>query len=257
MKLRYPSGQPIAENALSAIRFAGRTGFLARETWERFFAVGNPRWRRRQLEHLIHRGYLRPHPNPQGHGVFVLTERSRNLLRAHSWSYVSPVPVGQLGHDKVVGESLLALNQASITREWVTERELVRDKDTAYVVQKKDSMAKYPDAIFKVVAFESVMKVALEYERQRKASSRYKAILQSYAGMSDLSMVLFVCQESSIQKTIQGCLKQFGQSSLERRLAFASIEDWKKSPLSTPITIRSGTIRFGEVCSTVSERQSA
>lgn len=257
MRILYPCGQPIPPSTLAALRFAGKTGFLGRETWERFFAIGTSRSKRRQIERLVTRGYLRPHRNTEAVGAFALGPRGLVLLNEQQWSYVPPVPIGQLGHDKVVGHSLLVLEQEGLIHSWVTERELIRDRNGNYLVQKKDSIAKYPDTIFKMHAFGNPMTTALEYEANRKSSSRYKTILRAYSGMTDLSMVLFVCQNTTIQKTIQGCLRQFGQTTLLRQVAFADAEEWKKSPSNAAITIRRGTIRLGEICAKTYERRAA
>jgi hypothetical protein len=92
------------------------------------------------------------------------------------------------------------------------------------------------------------MTTALEYEATRKAHSRYKAILRAYAGMSDLSMVLFVCRNEAIQNAVESCLKSLEGTQLARRVAFVDAEAWVDDPARAPIKIRSGTIRLGEVC---------
>ena len=99
MKILYPSGQPITESTLAALRFAGKSGFMGRETWERFFGVGTSRSKRRQIDRLVARGYLRPHRNSEAVGVFVLGPRALALLSEQHWSYVPPVALGQLGHE--------------------------------------------------------------------------------------------------------------------------------------------------------------
>lgn len=248
MRVSFESGQHMADNALEALRFAGKTGFLSRVTWDRFFAQGMPRWHRRQLEKLVAKGYLKPHPNPQGHGIFVLTEKAREVLAQHSWSYVRPTPVGQLGHDQIVSNSVLALQSASVLQGWSVERELFRDSSQSYALSKRERVIKYPDALLRVQAFGKPMLMALEYERQRKAASRYQAVLRAYAGMNDLSMILFVCQNVAVRKAIEGGLKHFVQTPLAGRVGFADAEEWIASPLKAAISIRSGTIRLGEVC---------
>lgn len=248
MSVKFESGQRMPVNALAALRFAGRTGFLSRATWDRFFARGTPRWHRRQFEKLLVKGYLKDHPNPQGHGAFILTDKGRELLAQHSWSYVRPTPVGQLGHDQVVSDSVMALQSADVLHGWSVERELARDRNRAYALQKREQVTKYPDALLRVQAFGKPMLMALEYERQRKAASRYQAVLRAYAGMNDLSMILFICQNVTIQKTIERALKPFAQTALAGRVAFADAEEWISSPLKAALSIRSGTIRLGEVC---------
>lgn len=248
MNLLYPCGQEIPENTVAALRFIGKTGFLSRDTWERFFGTGKPRWRRRHIECLVKRGYLRPHANSEARGTFVLGQRGIALLDEQHWSRVSPAPVSQLGHDRAVGHALLALERDGLIHSWFTERELIRDRDRRYLVQKKDRIAKYPDAIFKMEAFGRGMTVALEYEATRKASVRYKAILRAYTGMQDLSMVLFICRSDTTQKAIQGCLKAFGGTPLVGRIAFADANEWSHSPSHAAITLRNGTVRLGEIC---------
>lgn len=248
VSIKFESGQRMPVNALAALRFAGRVGFLTRGTWGRYFARGGTRWQRVQLGKLVAGQYLRPHANPQGHDVFVLSDKGRSLVERNTWSYVRPTPIGQVGHDEVVAHSILELDRAGVLQRWAGERELARDGARSYSLSKKDQPAKYPDAVLRVEAFGKSMLMALEYERQRKAVSRYQSVVRAYAGMSDFSMILFVCETETIRKTIEGVVKAFAQTPLAARVAFVEAEEWKTSPLTAAISIRSGTIRLGEVC---------
>lgn len=70
-------------------------------------------------------------------------------------------------------------------------------------------------------------------------------------------MILFVCQNETTKRAIQGCLKDFAQTTLPRRIAFADGEEWKRSPSMASVTIRSGSIRLGEVCAKVGTAKAA
>lgn len=251
MTYRYDSEQIIPKNVIEAIRFTGKVGFISREIWHEYFGVGNYRWQKRQFQFLIERGYFKKHRNEFAKGIFIVTEKSARLLNQMKLSCVSPVPVMYLAHDIVVAKSILALMRSSLIFEFKVERELKTYGIKDYLLSEKDHDQKYPDAIFKMYAYGGERTVAVEYERERKSTTRYKSILWQYSSLSNLSMVLYVCENIGTQKIIEGALKYLGQTALKDKLAFVSADEWKKSASDAVIQLSSQRIKLREICSRI------
>jgi hypothetical protein len=247
--LRYPNGQQMPSNVVSALLLTGKVGFLSRDLWNHFFGEGTDRWHRQQIAHLVDRGYLQKHSNPEAKSTFVLTRKGIEFVGSINGSIVTPPPVTYLTHDGVVAKSLMELQEGHYLNHWVCERELKRDGAKEYLVSsRQDGEFKYPDAVFEIHAFGKLRTVALEYERERKSLSRYKNILWQYSGLTNVSMVLFVYQKPSIKTTIEAAMSYLGDTGLSDRLAFADAEDWKCKTDHAEITLKTGKIKLAVAC---------
>ena len=246
--LRYPNRQPMPSNVVRALLLTGKIGFLSRDMWNTFFGEGSDRWQRQQIAHLVSRGYLRPHSNPEARSTFVLGRNGIGFVESQGASVVTPPPVTYLAHDGVVAKSLMELQEHRLLKRWVCEREMKRDGVKNYLVSNRDGDLKYPDAVFEIHAFGKLRTVALEYERERKSLSRYKNILWQYSGLTNISMVVFVYQRKNIKTTIEAAMKYLGQTALTDRLAFVDAEEWKQSPHHAPITLKTGEIKLAVAC---------
>jgi len=253
MKLLYKCDQPIPNNVIEALRFTGKVGFLSTTLWKEYFGQGNDRWKRRQLQLLVDRGYLQRHRNTYATRIYVLTDKSIEILKSLKASYVKPVPVLYLSHDIVVARSLLELKRDKIIGQYLVERTLKTYGIKEFLLSEKDNDQKYPDAVFKMIAYGKQRTAAIEYERERKSLSRYKSILWQYAGVTNISMVLFICENDGIRKAIESAKKYLGQTSLLDRLAFVSADDWQRSPANAPICLASREITLREICSPINE----
>ncbi len=107
---------------------------------------------------------------------------------------------------------------------------------------------KYPDAVFQVQALGKSRTIALEYEREQKSASRYRSILAQYAGVTNLSMILFAVERPAIQKAIERAKQYVGQNEVTNKLAFVTSKDWQRSPLDAPIEVPSGRTSFRQMC---------
>ena len=249
MKYRFGGDQSIAENVLDAIKFTGKVGFMSKQMWHEFFGTGNRRWQNKQLKFIVDLGYFKKHRNEYATKIFVLTPRSIRLLEDMNLPQVTPVPVGYLTHDAVVARSMLVLLQGKVIGSFTVERELKTYGAKEFLLSNKDNDQKYPDAVFRMFALGSARTVAVEYEKERKSSARYMSALWQYSRLTNLSMVLFICETPAIQKTIEGCMKHLGQTNLLDRLAFVSADDWKQSPLDAVICLRNHKVKLREFCS--------
>ena len=244
---RYKSGHPIPSQVIRALLFTGKTGFISYETWKSCFGVGTDRWKKMQLNYLIKERYFMGHRNPVTRNNYILGFRGSEILNELNASIVTPPPVGHLIHDSVVAKTMQILAAENLLCTWNTERELKRDGVKEYLVSNNDQTLKYPDAVLKINAFGKERTVAFEYERERKALSHYKAILWQYAGLTNLSMVLFVYERPNTKTTIQAAMRHLGQTALTDRLAFADAAEWKIDPITASIQLKSGTIQLGKV----------
>jgi hypothetical protein len=244
----YQGGQTIPENVIDAIRFTGKVGFLSRELWHEFFGIGSFRWKNQQLQFVAERGLLRKHRNSIAQDFWVLDKRGIELLREMKGPCVTPVPANYLRHDSVVARSMLALQKEKLIRTFHVERELKTYGVRDFLLNEKDQDKKYPDAVCKMEALGGKRTVAIEYEKERKSSGRYKSILFQYAKITNLSMVLFIVESVGTRTAIEGAMKHLGQTALVDKLAVVNAEDWQRSPLHASISLKSGIVKLGEIC---------
>ncbi|MBS1963075.1 MAG: hypothetical protein JST04_12745 [Bdellovibrionales bacterium] len=246
--LRYPSGQPISTNVIQALRFVGKVGFLSRESWHEFFGIGSRRWQEQQLQYAVEKRLFRKHRNPVARRFFVVGEEGAEFLKGLKAACVSPVPVMYLTHDHIVAQSMMRLNRAGLVRSFHVERELKTYGMKDFKLGEQDRDPKYPDAVFRINAFGGMRTVAVEYERERKSSSRYRNIVFQYAGLTHLSMILYIVENDGIRSAVESALKHLGTTALHDKMAFVSAEDWQKSPLTAAIKLKSGDVKLGEIC---------
>jgi hypothetical protein len=248
MTPRYATGRRIPPNVIDALAFTGKVGFLSREIWETFFGVGTLRWKEIQLLSLVSGGYLKRHRDKIAKGFYVTTTRTDKLLAKLKLPRVSPVPTTYLSHDELVATSLLKLRSENFIQGYLVEKELKTYGIKDFLLSEVDHKLNYPDAITNIFAFNEDLTVAIEYEKERKALSRYKSTLYQYAKLPDVSMVLFICQNPGIESAIKSAMKHLGQTELSDRLAFVDAEEWLASPADARVYIDSGPIKLRENC---------
>lgn len=233
-KFKYKSGKPIPENVMDALKYTGKVGVITRPTWKALFGSGNERWIRRQLLNLEGYEVLKRHSCNHQLDTWVLTERSKDLLRTNGFSCVSPVPPHLIEHDEVVGRGLWRLKNQGECQKWASERELKSLKASAFIIEKNDTDTKYPDAIFKVEHNDKIT-IAVEYERTGKSSLRYRSILKQYASLSGIGRILYICEDDAIRKRIQNALDYVGDRSLMTKVGFIKSTEWIADPIKVHI----------------------
>lgn len=228
--LNYKGGKPIPENVLNALKYTGKVGVITRPTWNKLFGTGNDRWKRRQIFNLVEYGALTRHSCKHQKDTWVLTDWSRELLRKNGLSNVTPVPPQFIDHDECIGRGLWILKEKKFSSKWITERELKGMNSSAFLIQKNEQGAKYPDAVLRPVRNENLA-IAFEYERTGKSSLRYRSIVRQYSRSSGINYILYIVEDDSIRKRIQAALSYNGDKSLVQRMGFISASDWNKNPL--------------------------
>lgn len=246
--MRYRSGQQLSANVLAALRFAGKTGFLSRDAWHEFFGKGDLRWSRRQLQRLEERGLLKPHPNPAAKGYFVPTLYTQQLLENENSVHIGPAPVAQIHHDETVARSLLVLEREGMLAAWCMEGELKSQQVKDFQISRDVRNKKYPDAVVTARVFGKERTFAIEYERTRKAVTRYKDILWLYSRSDSFAMILFVVENQTIQKLIEGRMNFLRITNLYDRVAFVLADDWRKRPADAPIQLGTKVITLRGIC---------
>ncbi|HXH30976.1 MAG TPA: hypothetical protein VNJ01_09205 [Bacteriovoracaceae bacterium] len=247
MEINYKGGQPMPPYVIEALRYLGKVGVMSRPTWYQHFGTGTSQWKREQLLNLVNRGVLIRHSCNQLKGAWVLSDWSIDLLRDRGLSCVRPVPPHLLEHDEVVGTTLLALKKHGVCKDWLSERELKMMESKDFIVEKKENEIKYPDAVFKLIHEKNFWMVAIEYERTGKSTTRYRSILRQYGKLQNLNQILYVTEDSSIRKRIQGALKFIGNQELMGRIGLISACDWKRDPMAAPIYKVGKTTSFNQI----------
>lgn len=249
MILRYANGYKIPSNIIEALCYLGKVGVISTKDWHEFFGDNkHVRWQYRQLKYLQKLGYIKHHTADSIRAKWILGETGKKLLYQYQWPSVFAVPAHHVDHDESVGRSLLVLERKNYVHSWMVERELKMKNQKEFITSNKDGELKYPDAIFKINESGEIKTVALEYERSGKSLTRYKSILWNYAGLSNISLILFVCEDEQITRRIENAFLHLKQPELFDRLATVRAIDWRTSPLTAPIKMNRGTVALKDVC---------
>lgn len=246
--MKYFGGRPMPENVVNALRLAAKTGFLSRRLWYELFATGGERWNRRQIEFMLKRGLLMPHPNPAAEDHWVLTPLGRSLVENTNLATVRASPVAQLHHDEVIARSLVRLERQGIVTQWLTEQELKRMQVKEFQLSNDVRNQKYPDAVFKSHVLGRERTFAIEYERTRKSPVRYKDILWLYSRSDTMSLVLFICENKTIENTILGRMKYLRVASLWNTIGLTQASDWTFDPATAPIRLNHRVVTLKDLC---------
>lgn len=127
--------------------------------------------------------------------VVRLTRAGQRLAAAHAALEVPQsrrLDLATLMHDSIVTSVRLRLSQLWDAR-WIPERAL------------KDKYEIIPDGI---VQFESGFNVAVEIENSIKGRSRFLKLIDTWAKVESISLVLYVATTRQLERLIQGYLRE-------------------------------------------------
>lgn len=211
------------------IRFVAKTGFISRELWQTFFAGdGQPRWLHKMWEDLRLRGYFNSFPEKRIKNVYVLNRGNRvvrDLL--HAAPIASPRAV-HLEHDEILYQGVLLSAQGGLLVDWKSEPELKAMGQGTFKTESANGSLKYPDALFHLRSSETSKKFAVECELTQKSSKRYGQIMGAYAGMKDLSGVLYVAKNQTIIDSIRRAMSENFYPAKAGPVVFTSVDEWKR-----------------------------
>lgn len=241
--MKFQNGRNVAKNAVSCLRVMAKSGFVTRAIWRDYFAQGNIRWHRRQLQRLCDSKIIEPHVSSNAKGVFVLSKFGKILLAREGLRFAPPPFVGQLDHDESVMRSILEMSKQKLIRGFLLENEMKSSEMRQHQLPTsgRSEDQRYPDAIFELNVLGRKKIAALEYERTRKSPQRYRDKLWAYSHSSSFWVVIFVCESDAIKSMIKRQLYFLRSPELSRKVAFVDKKQWLAEPADALIHLDNQT----------------
>lgn len=233
--VRYRNGRKVSPSVFQAVRYVAKVGVITRKTWDELFGKGTKRWKRKQLRLLLNAKVLKKHPYEEVHDTFILGQQGLEMIESMKWKGVHLVQPKYIKHDETVAKALLALEKKALCQKWMTESEMKSQKLSSFRLHGLEGGAKYPDAIFKLQGKSSSQIVALEYEKTSKSSWRYNKAIKAYSDSGMFNVILFIVETSAIEDLVKRAMRFIGDASLNSRIGFISVEDWKQNPMTATI----------------------
>jgi len=233
--MKYRNGRKVSASVFQAVRYIAKVGVITRQTWDEFFGKGTKRWKRKQLRLLINATVLKKHPYDQVHDTFILGKQGLEMVESMKWQSVHLVQPKQFKHDEIIAKGLLKLEAKSLCQKWMTESELKSQRSATFRLHGLEGGAKYPDAVFKLEGKSSSQIVALEYEKTSKTSWRYNKAIKAYSDSGEFNVILFIVETLAIEDLVKRAMRFIGDGSLNSKIGFISIEEWRQNPMTAPI----------------------
>ncbi len=228
--MKYQNGREVSQSVFQAIRYMTKVGVMTRRTWNEFFGHGTLNWKQKQLRLLIKSKVFKPHPFEDVCNTYVIGNYGLEMIQDMKWKSVYHVEPKFIKHDETVARGVWKLELASLCTKWLTERELRRQNSKHFKLALKDGGQKYPDAVLMLQGKTTSPVIALEYEKTAKNSWRYNKAIKAYSDSGEFSFILFVVESDSIENTIKRSMKFIGDTQLNSKIGFISIEDWLRNP---------------------------
>jgi len=237
--VRFPNGRKISEKTTQCLRLMAKSGFVTRKIWCDFFAQGNPRWQRRQIQRLCEKRLIEPHSNSKAKDVFVLASYGKILLAREGLPFVHPPFVDQMEHDELVMRSVLELSQSRLIRGFLFENEMKSSQMKQHRLPQgvgQDDQH-FSDALFELNILGKNRIVAFEYERSGKSPQRYRDKLWAYSHTNSHWVVIFVCESDAIKSMIKRQLDYLRSPTLTSKVAFVDKSEWIKDPTTAEVVL--------------------
>lgn len=179
------AGFKITERDVEILRFINDFGFCEMPQLERRFGFKKPR-NYQVMSRLIEGGLVKHERVFYGrHGIFRLSERGAKLTELPA---LARVPLATYQHDLTLIEVYLKLREQYPAAQWVSERQLRRDKyfdGVGKTGHLSDGLLVFPDG----------KQVAVEVELSLKGKHRLEHILKGYGADFSLEAVWYYCSE--------------------------------------------------------------
>lgn len=233
--MKFRNGRKVSPSVFQAVRYVAKVGVITRNTWDELFGKGTKRWRRKQLRLLLNAKVFTKHPYEEVHETFILGRQGLEMVESMKWRKVHLVQPKYIKHDETIAKGLLKLENHALCKRWVTESELKSQKSANFRLHGLEGGAKYPDAVFRLQSKISSLIVALEYEKTSKSSWRYNKAMKAYSDSCEFNLILFIVETATIEDMVKRAIRFIGDASLNSKIGFISIEDWKQNPMTAPI----------------------
>lgn len=222
---------------MKAIQFAAKMGFITKDIWRNHLGSGKYSWNQEQWAELTKRGYFVPHPYPYARDVLIfnpllkgtpLFERLTPVKHPYAW---------QIVHDEVLAKIIIEIKKSMMVSKWMCEAELERDGALEFCLKKESKQLKYPDAIIELKTANQNFRIALEVERTRKSLKRYRSTAFAYSDKSNISLIIFICENVATIDTISGVFQQVRFPLSKQPVGFGLISEWIKNPKQAVLVI--------------------
>lgn len=233
--MKYRNGRKVSSSVFQAVRYVAKVGVITRETWNELFGGGGLRWKQAQLKILVEGGIFKPHPCEELVDTFIMGHIGQQMTEDEKWRSVHFVQPQFIKHDETVARGLWKLEHASLCTRWMTERELKGQKTSTFKLNVREGGGKYPDGVFRLQGKSSSAIVALEYEKTGKTQWRYNKAIKAYSDSGEFHFILFVVEDSAIEKRIMSAIRYIGDTRLASRIGFINADEWKTNPLTATI----------------------
>lgn len=233
--MKFRNGRKVSASVFQAVRYVAKVGVITRKTWDELFGKGTKRWKRKQLRLLLNSKVLKLHPYEEVHDTYILGQQGLEMVESMKWRGVHLVQPKYIKHDEIIAKGLLALEKKSLCQKWMTESEMKSQKSSSFRLHGLEGGAKYPDAVLKLDGKSSSQIVALEYERTSKSSWRYNKAIKAYSDSGEFNLILFIVETSAIENLVKRAMRFIGDATLNSRIGFISIEEWKENPMTANI----------------------
>ncbi|MBX2995378.1 MAG: hypothetical protein KF681_11155 [Bdellovibrionaceae bacterium] len=225
---------------LKEIIFAAKTGFLSKDLWQKFFTTRSYSRNSRVWHRLKEDGFFRPHESKMLPNVLILGNRSLVELERRGIMAVTKPHLGQFDHDEKAANIILSLEQEKVLDGFTTEAELKR-KNWLWMKTTRDGKdTKFPDLTLQLSGSVRYRNVALEIEQSKKGFDRYKKMMNSYANIKGIDVVVFISNQEYIFNSISRAMKEISYPSWERPVGFGEMDKWLNNPLTAPIYLSRG-----------------
>jgi hypothetical protein len=228
-----------------AISFARKFGFLTQEIFFEFLCERGRTQKYDNWNSLIGDGYFNPsQKNPK---LLYFTKKG---FAAAGPSCVKRRYFYYIDHDTIAAKILLHLEKSDrVLRSW-SEAELRAAPWEAISVVGASDATKLPDLVVDLQGTEGFVRIAFEIEASRKSRERYDQISFAYYGMKRVNLVVFVCENSALEKQIKrsfdsSLFKDAGKSPVTML-----IDDLQQNWLSTLSRFKGRELIFRDLIST-------
>lgn len=219
----------------ATIQFVAKAGFITKELWDDyFFKGGTDRWRHKGWQNLVKRKYLISIPFCRLRNTYTLNRANCHVNRIASNS-VRPPPLAQIDHDECLMRGLLELERAKVISSWTTEAELKSQCPGGFKIASGGQLIKYPDAIVEPLGDRSNQLWALELELTMKNRARYVQILSAYAGMENLTGVIFIYRTLAIKHALLETVEKIYFPTNRIKIFFVNESEWRAKTMAATV----------------------
>jgi len=123
-----------------------------------------------------------------------------------------------------------------LLRGW-SEGELKADRSLAIKTLGSGIVSKLPDLVFDVRGGDAYIRCALEVERTRKSTGRYKTMRRAYSQTAKIDLLIFAAADKKIEAVILNELISSSSTSIGREIAFFDIDEFNGQRLGSEFRI--------------------